>query len=61
MKNIYCCICNRSVGIIRDAKLMKGLSYICPDCKLKITKPKDNVDFLKDIFGVEWPINIIKN
>jgi predicted SprT family Zn-dependent metalloprotease len=53
MKNIYCCICKDFVGVIRDAKLKKNLSYICEDCKEKITKPKDNVDFLKDIFGMK--------
>jgi len=30
--NVYCYKCTRYVGTIRNAKLMKNLSYICPKC-----------------------------
>ncbi len=31
-RKIYCRDCGTYVGTIRDAKLMKGLSFICPSC-----------------------------
>ena len=31
-REIKCCRCNKHVGIIRDAKLMVGLKFICPSC-----------------------------
>lgn len=33
--NIYCHKCNRYCGEVRDAKLIKGLRYLCPQCEVK--------------------------
>lgn len=30
---IYCYSCNKYVGLVRDASLMKNLAYLCPECK----------------------------
>lgn len=54
-REISCCKCGRHVGIIRDAKLMKGLKFICPSCcvvdeKGDYFKPTDKSDF-NDMFG----------
>jgi hypothetical protein len=48
---IYCYKCNVYVGTIRDAKLMKGLSFICATCVKKekqdttLNIPKSNDAF----------------
>lgn len=31
-RDIFCNDCGTYVGTIRDAKLMKGLKFICPKC-----------------------------
>jgi predicted SprT family Zn-dependent metalloprotease len=31
-KQIYCCKCKKYCGEIRDARLIKGLQYICDKC-----------------------------
>jgi hypothetical protein len=47
-REIFCKICKRKVGIIRDAKLMIGLVFICPGCDLEedegydVHHPEDN-------------------
>lgn len=33
MRKIYCIECNKYVGEIRDAKLIKGLAFLCQDCQ----------------------------
>jgi hypothetical protein len=62
-RNIQCNDCGRHVGIIRDAKLMKGLVFVCPTCiKSKATKdmldgmfestsPYKKNDMFQDLFG----------
>jgi hypothetical protein len=52
---IYCDYCDKRVGLIRDAKLIKGLTYICPTCRLLIKSKsrnqiKNKADFV-NIFG----------
>ena len=32
---IHCAGCNRYLGEIRDAKLLKGIKYLCPACETK--------------------------
>lgn len=54
-RNVECYMCNKHVGIIRDAKLMKGLSYICPSCKSLIemqlmSMNKSSMDKVMSIF-----------
>lgn len=58
---IYCCSCAKYVGEVRDGKLMKGLGFICPDCRDALvgeeeilSKHKDDpmVDYLKNMFGM---------
>lgn len=55
-REINCCECGRHVGIIRDAKLMKGLKFICPTCDNHNNNKEDDIaryasgDFA-DIFG----------
>ena len=51
-RKIHCHICGQYVGIIRDAKLMKGIAFLCRDCAQAKTKTPDGgpvVDFLKGI------------
>ena len=53
---IYCCVCNTYVGEVRDANLMKNLAYLCPYCKdIAVGKrnDKNDVDILKEIFGMK--------
>jgi len=65
-RKIYCTACNCNLGEIRDAKLLKGIKYLCPNCDTKrvasdlANKTRGSMggrlsvpDFLKDIFGVE--------
>ena len=48
-RNIYCCKCGAYLGEIRDAKLAKGIEYVCRGCAKP--KPDDDIpDFLKGIF-----------
>lgn len=32
IRKIYCNECDKYVGEIRDATLMKGIKYLCPSC-----------------------------
>lgn len=57
--NIYCIGCKKYLGEIRDGKLMKGISYLCPKCETKriasdIAKKNsynpDMGNFFNDIF-----------
>jgi phage FluMu protein Com len=48
-REINCCECGKHVGIIRDAKLMVGLKFICPSCHEKMNDTYDfgsNTDWL---------------
>lgn len=56
---IRCSVCKCYLGVIRDAKLKKGLGYLCSDCKDEIIAPYQNPksssaempDFFQSIFG----------
>ena len=60
-RKIQCTACNRNLGEIRDATLLKGIKYLCPACNMKRVASDmanqnkhmnmDSVpDFLTDIF-----------
>lgn len=34
-REIRCIGCNKYLGVIRDAKLLKGIVYLCPACETK--------------------------
>jgi uncharacterized protein YlaI len=62
-RNIHCIICNKYVGIIRDAKLAIGLEYICKDCTNTVilalsstmnTKKSDFRENFKSPFNQSW-------
>lgn len=38
MRTIHCHVCGKYLGEIRDAKVMKGIAYLCPTCQ----KPKES-------------------
>jgi len=41
---IYCHICGKYLGEIRDGTIRKGIKYVCAEC----AKPKqDDLEFLK--------------
>jgi len=43
---IYCYICKKYMGEIRDATLRKGTKYLCPEC----AKPKQtDFDFVEEL------------
>lgn len=46
-RTINCHVCNKYIGTIRDAKLMKGIAHVCPACLDNLTHPKKS----KNIFG----------
>lgn len=29
------CVCGKYLGVIRDAKLLKGIVFLCPNCEVK--------------------------
>ena len=31
-RHIHCSSCSTYLGVIRDARLMKGIKYLCPTC-----------------------------
>lgn len=35
MRKIFCTGCNKYLGDIRDAKLLKGIKFLCPKCETK--------------------------
>ena len=35
MRKIFCTGCNKYLGDIRDAKLLKGIKFLCPKCEIK--------------------------
>ena len=55
-RDIHCYVCNKYVGVIRDAKLMKGLKFVCPSCS-EVDDIKDDYysskvpDAFTDLFG----------
>ncbi len=56
-KTIHCKICGKYVGVIRDAKLIKGLVFICPTCSSEYEPitPKDSYvgDLFHDMFYIK--------
>jgi len=50
MKKIYCSECKTYLGVIRDAKLKKGMVYLCATCESarKLSRPRKNS--IKDFF-----------
>jgi len=32
MRKIFCTECDKYLGEIRDAKLLKGIKFLCPKC-----------------------------
>lgn len=59
-RDIYCADCGCYLGVIRDAKLKKGLVTLCADCHLpaepefpKRNSPGDGtVEYLQNLFGM---------
>lgn len=63
-RHIHCIKCSTYLGVIRDAKIMKGITYCCPRCSID---KKDNIfdglndtltdtgilDMFGDIFGTK--------
>jgi hypothetical protein len=41
-RKIYCSVCDKYVGEIRDATLIKGLKYICSSCDNEDVQIKDD-------------------
>ena len=50
-RKIYCMFCGRFVGLIRDAKLMKGLKFVCRDCPKKSKEDESFYRILNEIVG----------
>lgn len=50
---IYCMICYKFLGEIRDGTIRKNTAYVCGECqKLESGKKTDDLpDILKDLFG----------
>lgn len=51
MRKILCTNCNKYLGEIKDAKLLKGIAFLCPKCKNTING-KPEIDLMKDFFGI---------
>jgi len=53
-RKIYCAGCNKPLGIIRDARLLKDLKFLCSACETKRlalemqrkTKPSMGLEYL---------------
>jgi hypothetical protein len=43
--------CGRFVGLIRDAKLMKGLKFVCRDCPKKSKEDESFYRIFNEIVG----------
>ena len=50
-RDIFCNCCGTYVGTLRDAKIIKGLKFVCPKCQSK-TKKESNEDVLS--WFSEW-------
>ena len=35
MRKIFCTGCEKYLGEIRDAKLLRGIKFLCPKCDMK--------------------------
>jgi len=51
MRKIFCIDCDKYLGDIRDAKLLKGIAFLCPKCEKKRTKLSDGDSLFKTLFG----------
>ena len=59
IRKISCKGCNKPMGEIRDAKLRKGIIYLCNSCEIKRiasdlalkTKTKDIGELINTFFG----------
>jgi hypothetical protein len=54
-KVIFCSLCKKYLGEIRDAKLRKGIAFLCDECETKriasgMRKKIDIDDFFGGIF-----------
>lgn len=55
-RKIYCAGCDTYLGVVRDAKLRKGVVFLCKNCEIKRValelqrKTKPSVD-MGDLFG----------
>jgi predicted RNA-binding Zn-ribbon protein involved in translation (DUF1610 family) len=51
-RQFFCKTCGVNVGIIRDARLMKGVTFQCPKCSIppKQKFNADTFDMFKDLF-----------
>jgi hypothetical protein len=51
-KVIFCGICKKYLGEIRDAKLRKGIAFLCAECETKrIASGMRKKSDIKDFFG----------
>ena len=56
-KRIYCVICNKYLGEIRDATLRKGIVYLCRTCSKNVSKEQDDggmLDNIRNLFGMRY-------
>ncbi|MDD4242788.1 MAG: hypothetical protein PHG08_00615 [Bacilli bacterium] len=55
-RQIFCQKCGRYVGTIRDAKLIKGLRFICPACDEEYAQyvPDDLAGIFGNLFGKRY-------
>jgi phage FluMu protein Com len=51
MREINCFKCNRKVGVIRDASLMKNLKYICPSCQDDISQKIQENNIMDSLYS----------
>ena len=49
-RQIHCLKCSKNVGEIRDAKLAKGLCYLCQSCANELMVPPKMWDGFNDLF-----------
>jgi len=60
-RTIRCYKCDVYVGTIRDAKLMKGLLFVCPICEEQNKESNPFADFLSADLNTDWLFSTPKN
>jgi DNA-directed RNA polymerase subunit RPC12/RpoP len=51
-KEIFCSECGKYVGTLKEgSRTMVGLTYICPNCKLKNYKSYQQTEMFQELFG----------
>lgn len=50
-RQIHCLKCDRNVGEIRDARLMKGIAYLCQSCANELMAPPKMWSGFDELFG----------